>query len=55
MKTKKPSSRNGSYKRLFECMKPYKAKLVIAIIVVLLATVAYALAPLLMGRATDAL
>lgn len=55
MKTKKPSNSNSSYKRLFACMKPYKAKLVIAIIVVLLATVAYALAPLLMGRATDAL
>lgn len=55
MKTKKPSNKNGSYKRLFACMKPYKAKLVIAIIVILLATLAYALAPLLMGSATDAL
>ncbi len=55
MKTNKPSNKNSSYKRLFACMKPYKAKLVIAIIVVLLATVAYALAPLLMGKSTDAL
>lgn len=55
MKTKKPSNSNSSYKRLFSCMKPYKAKLVIAIIVILLSTIAYALAPLLMGNATDAL
>ena len=55
MKTKKPSNSNNSYKRLFGCMKPYKAKLVIAIIVILLSTIAYALAPLLMGNATDAL
>lgn len=55
MKTKKPSNQNSSYKRLFSCMKPYKAKLIIAIIVVLLSTIAYALAPLLMGNATDAL
>lgn len=55
MKTKKPSTRNGAYKRLFAQMKPYRAKFIIAIIVILLATVAYALAPLLMGNATDAL
>ena len=55
MKTKKPSSRNGSYKRLFECMKPYKAKLIIAIIVIFLSCIAYAAAPLLMGTATDSL
>ncbi len=55
MKIKKPSNKNSSYKRLFACMKPYKAKLIIAIIVILLSTIAYALAPLLMGNATDAL
>lgn len=55
MKTNKPSTRNGSYKRLFECMKPYKAKLIIAIVVILLASIAYASAPLLMGNATDSL
>lgn len=55
MKTKKPSNSNSSYKRLFSCMKPYKAKLVVAIIVILLSTIANALAPLLMGNATDAL
>ncbi len=55
MKTKRPSNKNNSYKRLFGCMKPYRGRLVIAIIVILLSTIAYALAPLLMGSATDAL
>ncbi len=55
MKTKKPSTRNGAYKRLFAQMKPYKGKLVVAIIVILLSTLAYAAAPLLMGNATNAL
>lgn len=55
MKTRKPSNKNNAYKRLFACMKPYKAKLIIAIIVILLSTIAYSLAPLLMGNATDAL
>ena len=55
MKTNKPSTRNGSYKRLFECMKPYQAKLIVAIVVILLASIAYASAPLLMGNATDSL
>ncbi|MBQ8057721.1 MAG: ABC transporter ATP-binding protein [Ruminococcus sp.] len=55
MKTNKPSNSNSPYKRLLGCMKPYKAKLVIAVIVILLSTIAYALAPLLMGNATDAL
>ncbi len=55
MKTKRPSNKNNSYKRLFACMKPYRGRLVIAIIVILLSTIAYALAPLLMGSATDAL
>ncbi len=55
MKTVKPSKRNGAYKRLFACMKPYRFKLILAIIVVLLSTFAYAAAPLLMGNATNAL
>ncbi len=55
MKSRKPSNKNNAYKRLFACMKPYKAKLIIAIIVILLSTIAYSLAPLLMGNATDAL
>ena len=55
MKNAKPSKRNGAYKRLFQCMKPYRGKLIIAIIVILLGCIAYAAAPLLMGNATDAL
>ncbi|MBQ6626977.1 MAG: ABC transporter ATP-binding protein [Ruminococcus sp.] len=55
MKNAKPSKRNGAYKRLFACMKPYRGKLIIAIIVILLGCIAYAAAPLLMGNATDAL
>ncbi len=55
MKTVKPSKRNGAYKRLFACMKPYRGRLIFAIILVLLSTVAYASAPLLMGNATNAL
>ena len=41
MKTKKPSTRNGAYKRLFAQMKPYRAKLVIASIVILLNLLKY--------------
>lgn len=55
MKTVKPSKRNGAYKRLFACMKPYRGKLIIAVIVVLLACIAYSAAPYLMGNATDSL
>ncbi|MBE6823765.1 MAG: ABC transporter ATP-binding protein [Ruminococcaceae bacterium] len=55
MKTVKPSKRNGAYKRLFACMKPYRFKLILAIIVVFISTFAYAAAPLLMGNATNAL
>ena len=57
MKKVKPSKKknNNSYKRLFSCMKPYKGRLIIAIIVIMLSTIAYASAPLLMGHATDAL
>ncbi len=57
MKKVKPSKKksNSSYKRLFSCMKPYKGRLIIAIIVIMLSTIAYASAPLLMGHATDAL
>ncbi len=55
MKNIKPSKRNGAYKRLFACMKPYRGKLFVAIIVILLSAVAFASAPLLMGNATDSL
>lgn len=55
MKNVKPSKRNGAYKRLFACMKPYRGSLIIAIIVILLSCIAYASAPLLMGKATDSL
>lgn len=51
----KPSKRNGAYKRLFSCMKPYKGRFIIAVIVIILSTIAYSLAPLLMGSATDEL
>ena len=55
MKKPRPSTRNGAYKRLFACMKPYKCRFTIAVIVIILSTVAYSLAPLLMGTATDEL
>lgn len=56
MKNKKTSSGNmKAYKRLFSYTKPYRGRLIIAILCVLLATVAYSLAPLFMGNATNAL
>lgn len=55
MKNNKPSTKNGSYKRLFALMKPYRGKLIVAVLLVLLSDVAYALAPLLMGNATNSL
>lgn len=54
-KNRKSSGRSGVYKRLLSYTKPYRVQLVIAIIFVLLATLAYALAPLFMGYATNAL
>ena len=55
IKNRKSSSKSGVYKRLLSYTKPYRVQLVFAIIFVLLATVAYALAPLFMGYATNAL
>ncbi len=55
MKKRKTSKRNGSYKRLFAYMKPHRMKLIFAIIFVLAATIAFSLAPLFMGFATNAL
>lgn len=52
---KKHTSQKGAYKRLFSYMKPYKVSLIIAIILILLATLAYSLAPLFLGLATNAL
>lgn len=54
-KKKVTSKKSGSYKRLFSYMKPYKGRLIIAILAVLLATLAYSLAPFLMGCATNSL
>ncbi len=54
-KTKKTSKRSGAYKRLFGYMRPYRARLVFAIIFVLFSTAAFSLAPLFMGFATNAL
>ncbi len=50
---KKSSKRNGAYKRLFSYMKPYRGKLILAIILIMFANLAYALAPLFMGNATN--
>ncbi len=50
---KKPSKRSGAYKRLFSYMKPYRGKFILAIILILLANLVYALAPLFMGNATN--
>lgn len=55
MKKARPSKRSGAYKRLFSCMKPYRGRFIIAVIVIVLSTIAYSLAPLLMGSATDEL
>lgn len=50
---KKTSKRKGTYKRLFSYMKPYKGRLIISVILILLANLSYALAPLFMGNATN--
>ncbi len=52
-KIKKSSKRNGTYKRLFSYMKPYKGRLILAVVLIMLANLAYALAPLFMGNATN--
>ena len=49
------SSGKGVYKRLFSYFKPYKGRLIFAILFVLLSTVCYSLAPLFMGNATNSL
>ncbi len=56
MKMKKQASSSPKvYKRLFSYMKPYRGRLIFAIIFVLMATVAYSLAPFFMGTSTNAL
>ena len=56
MKNKKTSpKKNNAYKRLFSYMKPYRGRFVLAVIFILLSTLAYSLAPLFMGNATNAL
>lgn len=52
---KRPPSQKGAYRRLFAYMKPYRGRLITAVVLVLLATAAYSLAPLFMGFATNAL
>lgn len=54
MKKRTPSQK-GAYRRLFSYMKPYRGRLIIAVVLVLLATAAYSLAPLFMGLATNTL
>ena len=54
-KKKRPSSQKNAYKRLFAAMGQYKGRLILAVLFVLLSTVAYSLAPLFIGRATDVL
>ncbi|MEE1144986.1 MAG: ABC transporter ATP-binding protein [Acutalibacteraceae bacterium] len=51
----KSSGKNGAYKRLFSYMKPYKGRFIFAVLLVLVSNIAFALAPLLMGNATNAL
>lgn len=52
-KFKKSSTQKGTYKRLFSYMKPYRGRLILAVILIMLANIAYALAPLFMGNATN--
>ncbi|MBR2714626.1 MAG: ABC transporter ATP-binding protein [Ruminococcus sp.] len=51
----KPSKQRGAYKRLFSLMKPYKGRVIFAIVMILLSDIAYALAPFMMGNATNSL
>ncbi len=53
LKRKKSSTQKGTYKRLFSYMKPYRGKLILAVILIMLSNIAYALAPLFMGNATN--
>lgn len=52
---KKSSKGNGAYKRLFSCIKPYRGRLIFAVVFILFSTIAYSLAPLFMGCATNSL
>lgn len=54
-KNRKSSKRKGTYKRLFSYMKPYKGKLILAVVLIMVANLSYAMAPLFMGNATNAL
>lgn len=54
-KNKKSSKGNGAYKRLFSCIKPYQGRLIFAVVFILFSTIAYSLAPLFMGCATNSL
>lgn len=54
-KNKKSSNQKGTYKRLFSYMKPYRGKLILAIVLIMAANLSYAMAPLFMGNATNAL
>lgn len=54
-KKQKSSSRSGAYKRLFSYMKPYRVRLVFAVIFVLFSTLVFSLAPLFLGCATNSL
>ncbi len=54
-KKKNSTQRSGAYKRLFSYMKPYRGRLILAIILIFVANIAFAAAPLLMGNATNAL
>ncbi|MGN0558075.1 MAG: ABC transporter ATP-binding protein [Acutalibacteraceae bacterium] len=54
-KKQKTSDKKGAYKRLFSYMKPYKGRLIIAILLIFTANIAFASAPLLMGNATNSL
>ena len=47
------SKQKGAYKRLFSYMKPYRGRLILAILLIMVANLAYAAAPLLMGNATN--
>lgn len=54
-KKQKTSNKKGAYKRLFSYMKPYRGRLIIAILLIFVANIAFASAPLLMGNATNSL
>lgn len=54
-KNVKSSKKNSPYKRLFGCMLKYKGRFIIAVLSILTASISYAAAPFLMGKATDSL